>query len=457
MRIFFVFLLFYINYVHAGIEEDMGKFFHEMGSMYNATSGNAYNDQLAGYYNGGSIALRNKVRHINPLGIKMPSLRAGCGGIDIFTGGFSYINSDQLVQTMRNVASNAVSYAFLLALSTAAPQVKTVITYVNDLAQAVNGMSINSCEIAATAVGSVWSQSAAASDALCNRVGTNLGIASDYVNARHNCHSERGRSEYMNRAKNDERYKDILVEDFNLAWHAINKNDFLSSDKTLAEFFMSLSGTLIAAKEGTGSNELFRKIPYPSLAERNEIINAMLEGGEATIYACVDQEKCLQIKQAKVNLSPEKSIKGKVSALLIKMLQNMQNDTPHSPEEVGLLSATSLPLYKFLNISNILQKNNKTFSAESYAELIAIDVIFSYLDEVLSLIHTSVAQLKFVQDDSTTFEEFNKGIRFARERLSRERMNAYQRSLQTLKFVEQIKLVEKHLNEVLANRYTPER
>jgi conjugative transfer pilus assembly protein TraH len=35
----------------------------------------------------------------------------------------------------------------------------------------------------------------------------------------------------------EERYKHMLVGEFNLAWKAIQKNDFLAADKALAEFF----------------------------------------------------------------------------------------------------------------------------------------------------------------------------------------------------------------------------
>ncbi|MFM7853053.1 MAG: conjugal transfer protein TraH, partial [Flammeovirgaceae bacterium] len=80
----------------------------------------------------------------------------------------------------------------------------------------------------------------------------------------------------------EERYKHMLVGEFNLAWKAIQRNDFLSADKDLAEFFLSLSGTIISRKTG----EDFEIITLPSLADREELLTALLQGGNAKIYRC---------------------------------------------------------------------------------------------------------------------------------------------------------------------------
>ncbi len=50
-----------------------------------------------------------------------PSFSAGCGGIDLFGGSFSFINMNQFVDLMRAVASNAAGYAFQLAINAMCP------------------------------------------------------------------------------------------------------------------------------------------------------------------------------------------------------------------------------------------------------------------------------------------------------------------------------------------------
>lgn len=448
----FIITFVFRNIAFGGVEQDLANFFNNMGAQYNASAAQSYKDQVAGYYSGGSIVLRNKVRNLNPLTITAPSLRSGCGGIDVFTGGFSFINSDQLVQTLRNISANTASYVFLLGLSTMVPQIKNTITYVNDLAQKINSMSINSCEMAATAVGAVWPQSAAASDALCNRVATNLGKVSDYVQARHNCRSESGRGDYMKHSKRDPRYKDILTEDFNLAWHAIRKNNFLSSDKRLAELFMSLSGTIISHRQGAGDNETLEVMPLISLVEKSEIIKVLLEGGTTTIYKCEDDEQCLKVIHQEITLPPEQSIKAKVEQLLEEMVHNIYENKPHTPAQMGLLNSTSLPLYKFLNISSAFHKDTKIFSVGSYAEVIALDILFAYLEDILTLVQQNVSQLRAVQVDDNLFVQFNKGVRLARSKLDQDRMSAFQKTIQTLNFIQKTQILETQLHDLMSNR-----
>ena len=81
----------------AGIGEDLMGFFKSAGMASNVTSPGSYQDQAAGFYTGGSLVTRNAVRNAQIATIQMPGYRAGCGGIDLWLGGFSHIKSEQLV------------------------------------------------------------------------------------------------------------------------------------------------------------------------------------------------------------------------------------------------------------------------------------------------------------------------------------------------------------------------
>jgi len=64
-----------------------------MGMVSNTTGAQAYQGQQAGYYSGGSLYARNTVRNVQLVGIDLPSYRSGCGGIDLYAGGFSFVNT----------------------------------------------------------------------------------------------------------------------------------------------------------------------------------------------------------------------------------------------------------------------------------------------------------------------------------------------------------------------------
>lgn len=138
-----LFLLFYLlilisSPVHAGMKENLEKSFQTLGMANNVTTGGGYQDQTGGFYTGGSVFARSRVNNAELFSLQLPHYRAGCGGIDIFAGGFSYINAREFLQLLRNIGSNAQRYAFNLALATVTPQIKSVL---DDLAAKVQQMT----------------------------------------------------------------------------------------------------------------------------------------------------------------------------------------------------------------------------------------------------------------------------------------------------------------------------
>ena len=82
----------------------------------------AYQTQERGYFIGGSASIRVPNEYIQPFSLTPPQIRAGCGGIDIVMGGFSYLGFDYLVQKLQSILQEAPAFAFQLALHTLCPQ-----------------------------------------------------------------------------------------------------------------------------------------------------------------------------------------------------------------------------------------------------------------------------------------------------------------------------------------------
>jgi len=68
-------------------------FFKSAGMASNVTSPGSYKDQSGGYYTGGGVMARTGARNAQLATVQMPGFRAGCGGIDAWSGGFSHISS----------------------------------------------------------------------------------------------------------------------------------------------------------------------------------------------------------------------------------------------------------------------------------------------------------------------------------------------------------------------------
>ncbi|NJM44658.1 MAG: hypothetical protein HC858_13105 [Brachymonas sp.] len=110
------------------------------------TSGNAFRGQTQNVISGGSLYLRMPQQSYNLANLTLPNLKAGCGGIDLFAGSFSFINKEQFVAMIRNIGNNALGYAFNLAIEAIDPMIAKVLADLRKAAQAANDLNINSCE-----------------------------------------------------------------------------------------------------------------------------------------------------------------------------------------------------------------------------------------------------------------------------------------------------------------------
>ncbi len=110
----------------ASVSHDLEKFFDGIKYEGNTTDPQSYQGQMANNYTGGSAYIRTPVKQAQIATLTLPEISAGCGGIDLFLGGFSHINSDQLIKMGKAIVANAVPFAADLALQTWAPQLKNV-------------------------------------------------------------------------------------------------------------------------------------------------------------------------------------------------------------------------------------------------------------------------------------------------------------------------------------------
>jgi len=142
---FIVTLILSPTKAHADLQQEMDAMF---GTMTNATSPTAHLGQRRGVISAGSVVSRNRVMSANMVSFIPPSFSAGCGGIDLFGGSFSFINMNQFVDLMRAVASNAAGYAFQLAINAMCPDCGNVMSDLQKKVQQLNQMFSNSCQLA---------------------------------------------------------------------------------------------------------------------------------------------------------------------------------------------------------------------------------------------------------------------------------------------------------------------
>jgi conjugative transfer pilus assembly protein TraH len=425
----------------ADLNKDLNDFFQGMGASSNLSTGDIYSGQKAGYATGGGFTVRNRAMNTKPLTINPPRFDAGCGGIDIFAGGFSFINEDQLVDTMKSIGSSAVSYAFLLGLETVSPQISNGIKQLQSWMNDINDISINSCETGATLAGSVWPKNQEASQHVCKSIGTNLGAFSDYVSGRHGCADQGKHDEQSKRAEESE-YKDILGEEQNIAWKAINKQDLLKGNKELAEHFMSLTGTIITTKD--------RKVNIlSSKITDKEYLNILLKGGELEGYSCVDKEKCLSVDVKKVMIRPDSSwtsiIKGEIREIQKKLLEDKELDS----SQLELLSKSSLPLYRIINVMTAYHKGVSPIDMNELSEEISGQILLSYLQDVIDIVRDGALSVKATAMFEDQSKDFITKLNSLELRIYQDIKKRESKSNQEFQMFQKLDLLEKKIaNEI---------
>jgi conjugative transfer pilus assembly protein TraH len=396
-----IWLIFFTsNFLYAGIQEDLTKAFNDMN--FNVNVNDAYAAQSAGHYSGGSLYARAPVRDQQLSYINLPKISAGCGGIDIFMGGFSIINKADAIELAKSVMSNGKGYAFDLALETAAPLISNNMkSWVNAISKATNNR-INSCELGTGLVGAVFPKTEESQRNVCQSIAGSKGYLSDYVEARMECAKPSSRQKAFDKAKNEEGRNKELLGSMNFSWQAIKGNSLFGSDKQLAELMMSLSGTVVYQDESSKHGS--KKLVLPSLATNSKFISSLMFGGEIDIYSCDEGKDCLNPTKIKDKIASEQSIVKMVEKMLNGIVQKIRSiDTPLNDAEKKFIQSTSLPIYKMLNVQSAYSKGISAFDITQYSEIIASDILYVYLEESIQEVLNSARTLQLPEAEFNLF------------------------------------------------------
>ena len=378
--------LLFTNPAQAGVNNDLGKFFDGLHYEGNTTNAQSYQGQAASYYTGGSAYIRTPIKQTQLATVTLPEISAGCGGIDLFSGGFSFINSDQLVQMGKAIVSNAVPFAVDLALQTWAPQLKNIKDRLEAIAREINALSVNSCETAQAGVAALAGFAGIGNKQyICSTMGTQNNTFADWAAAKNGCNNDAEVDKQVGNAAKDKNLKDHIPANRNIIWYSLKKNPLLTADDALAEFFMSLSGTIVY-------DEKTNVTRYPSLlTSNNNLISVLAKGGEVTLYQCdkrgVDQ--CLHPTEVKMKFDKKDTLQSKVTKLLRAIITKYRSDTELNEQEKSFIESISLPVLKMMTVS--LESGYSLQSTlSSYSEVISTDLVTAYLQDALKLINSAM-------------------------------------------------------------------
>jgi len=355
--------------VHANVGSELNSFFNDMGAAANATGPVAYQGQSAGYYSGGNIWTRFPQRSVNPVNLQLPSVKAGCGGIDVFSGSFSFINSDEIVAMLKATANNALGFAFQLAIKSISPQISATIEEMAQKAQQMNQFNMNSCETAQNLVGGLWGKSDRMSSEICKSIGNSQGLFSDWAKGRHECGTG-GQREATLKANKDPA---IPAASYNFTWEML-KQSYPSFSVNFREYLMTFVGTVIFYQDGDASGK--RGYQFVGQGDR-ALLTALLDGGgSVTMLKCDTSDKCLNPTTQSMSVSASQALKPRVRAMIESMNGKVRSNAALTPDEIGLLGATTIPLYKIISVNAAATLGGMTANdMNDLAEIVAMDLL----------------------------------------------------------------------------------
>ena len=430
----------------ADVLSEMESFWR--GAAVNTTGPTAFDGQASGHWTLGNLYLRAPVRSEPIATVSLPSFRAGCGGIDAFAGAFSFIDSDQLVAFARAVAQNATGFAFELALETISPVIAETMSKLRALAQWVNNQNLNSCETAQALVGAAWSRNDRASAAICAAIGTSQGIFSDYAAARHGCGAA-GRRNSTLAAATGELGEQVPVN-VNYAWRAVRASPFLAADTALAEFAMSVSGTVIVTAPTTDADTAgpVVRILEPLALDRRVTEVLMEGGGGLPVYRCDTHADCLNPTMGTVTIPADRGFRGRVAALLRDLADAVRTDTAPAADALGLVNLTTLPVYRVINTAAAYRGAVVDQEIDALAEAVALDVLQVWISDLHRAVEERAGTLDIA--DGNQLQSWRDGLRVNRTALARHRHEGLERFNTALSVIEKLRLIETELAGALS-------
>jgi conjugative transfer pilus assembly protein TraH len=376
-----LFVIAFTQTSFADLQEEMDSMF---GSYVNVTPGQIYETQRRGGFAAGSVFIRNKVSNPQLVNFEPPSFKAGCNGIDMFGGSFSFINKEQFINALRNIASNALGYAFELAISALCPNCAQQMDKLRNIVNQMNQGLLNSCQqgralLNKSGVANMITDSMSGLRDSISRGMTNLGFATD-----NNASGMTGGDSEKSPVQIADESGQIEKQEINIIWDALSTANaaawFSTTDTQMKEALMSVTGTIVLVKgtNAAGEVDLIPK-PIDGTVKLMDIINANA-GTKIKVLSCDTSDKCLSPVTTEIDVT--KSLRQKVedtigdssSGIMSKINEKSGTGVPTlTDSEKKFITAVPHPIYA--QLKNLSQDKQ---AAQMYANYM-IDAITAEL------------------------------------------------------------------------------
>lgn len=392
-------LIFAPTEATASTQSELDSFLNEWETQLSTTKPGFYEGQRRGFVTGGAADLRFPTRTFTPFTLSLPSLKAGCGGISFFGGAFSYINGNEFVQFLQNIAQNAVGVAFDMALRTLCPQCATVLSNMEAIARDITGGLKSSCQatraLLRTAASPLNLQEIAHNN--CTAIDTALGVSQDTWGGAFKCRDDAELKAVDIRAAANDAVNPTQTPtriSQNLFWSAYDNlqglNPFWDIDH--GQYLMSLFGTLVVRYDG-GNAAPSSKAAFAHTIEVDQLIGGWAAHERKILRCQNNSSSCLDVQpqDAPAFVGFEQKIEEKLTDLAGRLESRQRAN----PEPILQANVAGMPIVRLLTMLNHVP-GGKEYVISTAKRTIALTIVHNLIKDSLKLIRAEISRLNDV-------------------------------------------------------------
>ncbi|MDT0618559.1 conjugal transfer protein TraH [Salinisphaera sp. P385] len=442
--VFLSLLLVTTSPARASLQQEMDDMF---GAMVNTTAPGAYEGSRRGVLTGGGVEVRNKLRAPALFNLQAPEFNAGCGGISLFGGAFSFINLDEFTEYLRSIMSNAVGYFFQLGIDAVCPTCAEIMRNLERRIGQLAQEARNSCQMAKWLVDDVTGIGPAMKSSM-------EGNAFEEAAASANSWLER---EIESNAKGTDPVTEAADDNPALAekyWNAnlvyVAMRDAQVADEFIAgldedgrraflEQLQSITGTVVTKLVDNGGQKTLEINPIGHGITLSHLLDGNREAGEGDdnpeILSCPPagddpDNKCTEV--VRIAADPDfQGLRDRVGHIMFGgpaqygmpatpgiLLAIEQDTVGFDAISEALIGATELPIVPILTQTAPYPGAANNF-ARQMVDIISLEMVNRLLSEVLGAVDEAVTA-KAIETDNVKFSILLDRIRTVREELRQQ-------------------------------------
>jgi conjugative transfer pilus assembly protein TraH len=393
IRVFIVVLLivsliFPSGLSRASISNEIEQMFRKWGFKATTSDPGAYMAQTRGFITGGSLNIRAGYEPIQLFSINPPRIKAGCGGLDLYFGGISFINKDQFVNLLKTIGQNALGYAFQIGLEAVCPTCLEQLKSLLNRIQQWQKMMTDSCQVAKSIVD--WAAGSIAESSIKSCEDRLIEEGEDPDEAQKQCASGSTTLQKLVQLKQEAFSQGSVPRTRvygNAVMDALRRVSISDEDK---EIIQSLVGTFVCKMGDKGEPVCDYVAPTITLRDflygnqNAQIIRARNVGDET------------KPEVEYVNYSIYPGFKQKVKEKIDSITQKLLNKSNLTDEEKQFIDASVIPVTSIIEITKGTPGLLNT-AIEMTSDLTAISMAYATVKKYINTIESNIGKQSVIE------------------------------------------------------------